>query len=527
MSVSSSPILKQTHISKTLLDDLLSEICFDRKDPEMLPVTAPFTGEEIGRIPSCSEADMDEAMLRARRAQIAWSAVSSTERRKILLRFHDLVLKRQDLLLDMIQLETGKARLNAFEEVLDVAISSRYYAIHGENHLKAKRRRGAFPLLTRTMEYRHPVGVVGIISPWNYPLSLAISDALPALFAGNAVILKPDHRTSFTALLGFKLLREAGLPSDAMQIITGDGGKVGPHLLDSVDMISYTGSTATGRQIAEQAGRRLVHCSLELGGKNPLLILNDADIRRGVEGAIRGCFANSGQLCMSFERLYVQDEIYDRFVGAFSERTGKLQLGKGFDFDADMGSLSSARQLATVSDHVRDAVAKGAQLLTGGKARPDLGPYFFEPTILVGVKPGMTVYREETFGPVVSIYRFREIEDGVGMANDSDYGLNAGIWTGNVRKGCAVGASLRCGTVNINESYAAAWGSVDAPVGGMKNSGLGRRHGSEGILKYTEAQTIALQRLLPIGPLPGMPLHRYARQMTEILSLLRRIPGLR
>lgn len=520
-------LLSENTITPALLAELAGMASAAAGVREEIRVTAPFTGETLGSIPACTAEDILAAVTRGRAAQPAWAARPFAARRDILLRFHDLVLKHQNELLDLIQLETGKARLHALEEVLDVAICSRYYAIHGWQHLRPKRRRGALPLLTRTVEQHHPVGVAAIISPWNYPLSLAITDAIPALLAGNCVVLKPDHQTSFTALYGLKLLREAGLSPDVMQIITGDGRIVGTPLLNAVDVISFTGSTATGRHIAELAGRRLVKCSLELGGKNPLLILDDANLDRAVNGAIQGCFANCGQLCMSFERLYVQSGIYDRFVSAFVQKTAALRLGSSLDYQADLGSLTSTRQLATVTGHLQDALEKGASLLCGGKHRPDIGPFFFEPTILSGVTPAMQLFAEETFGPVVALYRFHEPDEAVAAANDSAYGLNAAIWTSDIPQGKELAGLLKCGTVNINEGYAAAWGSVDAPMGGMKDSGLGRRHGAEGILKYTEAQTVAVQRLLPIGPLPGMSGEAYARLMTRLLALVRRLPGLR
>ncbi len=520
-------LLPRSRVTPAFLAELAEISCRRGQARDKISVTAPFSGEVLGTILACTEEDILSAVSRARSAQAAWADRSYASRREIFLLFHDLVLKHQDELLDIIQLETGKARLHALEEILDVAICSRYYAIHGCQHLKPKRRRGALPLLTRTIEHHHPVGVAGIISPWNYPFSLAITDAIPALLAGNCVILKPDHQTSFTALFGLKLLREAGLPADVMAIITGDGRIIGTPLLNAVDVISFTGSTATGRHIAEQAGRRLVKCSLELGGKNPLVILNDANLERAVNGSIQGCFANCGQLCMSFERVYVQNEIYDRFVAAFVKKTAAIRLGSSLDYQADIGSLTSERQLATVQAHLQDALSKGARLLSGGKHRPDIGPFFFEPTILSGVTAEMMMFSQETFGPLVALYRFNTPDEAITAANASAYGLNGSIWTGDVRRGQELATRLMCGTVNINEGYAAAWGSVDAPMGGMKDSGLGRRHGAEGILKYTESQTVAVQRLFQIGPMPGMSGDAYARLMTRLLSLVRRLPGLR
>lgn len=484
---------------------------------------APFDGSRIGEVPTCTAEDVDTAVTAARRAQRAWAATPIEDRAAIFLRYHDLVLDRRDELLDLAQRETGKARISAFEEVADVAMTARHYARAAAGHLRSRRRRGAFPVLTRTVEHHQPKGVVGIISPWNYPLTLAVSDAVPALLAGNGVVLKPDSRTPFTALAAVSLLREAGLPPDLFQVVTGHGPDLGPPLIERVDYLMFTGSTATGRLIAEQCGKRLIGFSAELGGKNPMLVLADADLRRAVDGATRACFANTGQLCISVERLYVEDAVYDEFVARFVERTKALRLAAGLRWDADVGSLVSAEQLEVVTRHVEDAVAKGARVLVGGRARPDLGPLFYEPTILEGVAPGMALDREETFGPVVAVHRVRDTDEAVERANDSAYGLNASVWSSAAR-GAEVARRVRAGTVNVNEGYAATWASHDAPMGGMGDSGVGRRHGREGILKYTEAQTVAVQRLLPVGPIRGVPQGTYARVLTAGLRVLRRLP---
>jgi len=291
--------------------------------------------------------------------------------------------------------------------------------------------------------------------------------------------------------------------------------------------VQFTGSTATGRKIAQQVAGRLVGCSLELGGKNPMLVLADADLDAAVDGALRGCFSSGGQLCISIERLFVHEKLYDEFLARFVRRTGALRLGAALDWSADMGSLHSAKQLARVEAHVADAVAKGARVETGGERRPGLGPLFYAPTILTGVTSAMSCFADETFGPVVSVYSFSSVHDAIERANASPYGLNASIWTRDVENGKRVATRLQCGTVNINEAYAAAWASVDAPMGGFKDSGLGRRHGAEGILKYTEAQTIAVQRGLPLAAPTGVPEEVYSRWLSQALKALRRVPGLR
>jgi succinate-semialdehyde dehydrogenase/glutarate-semialdehyde dehydrogenase len=484
---------------------------------------APATGAEIVDLPQSSVDDLDAAFERARLAQLEWSARPLAERTAVFSRLHDLILREQSEILDILQTETGKARSHAFEEVADVAINSRYYARTAAGALKPKNRAGALPLLTAAREVRHAKGVVVVISPWNYPLALSVSDALPALIAGNAVVSRPDNQTALTTLWAHELAEKAGLPKDVWQVVLGRGKDIGSELIARADFVDYTGSTATGRGIAEQAAARLIGCSLELGGKNPMLVLDDADVSKAAEGAIRACFSSAGQLCESMERIYVADKVHDQFVEKFLARVETMRLGADLEYNSDMGSLTFPRQLASISEHVEDAKKKGATVLTGGRARPDLGPYFYEPTVLTDVTPDMLVHRDETFGPVVSIYRVADDEDAIAQANDTAYGLNASIWTKDTKRGRRVAERLRAGAVNINEGYAAAWGSVDAPSGGFGDSGLGRRHGAEGILKYTDVQTIATQRLLPIAPLPGMSDETWAKTLTVALWSMRRL----
>lgn len=481
---------------------------------------SPLDGSQVGEVPICTPADVEEAVTTAREAQRKWAAVPLRERRAVVGRFHTLLLEREAEILDLVQAESGKSRLNAFEELADAALTAAYYQRKAERFLRPARRTGAAPGLTRTVEYRLPKGVVGIISPWNYPLTLAVSDAIPALLAGNAVVLKPDSQTPFTALLALKLLREAGLPRDLFQIVTGDGPVLGPALIGGVDFLMFTGSSETGKVVAKQCAERLIGFSGELGGKNATLVLADADLDKAAKGAAQGCFSNSGQLCISMERLYVHRVVFDDFLAAFAEHVKEIRLGSGRSWDFDMGSLTGQRQLDRVSAHVEDAVAKGARLITGGRPRPDLGPYFYEPTILTGVTEEMLVAREETFGPVVSVYQVEDDDEAVALANDSRYGLNASVWS--ARHGQEAARRLLAGTVNVNDGYSAAWASHDAPMGGMKDSGVGRRHGREGILKYTEAQTVAVQRLIPVGPPPGMTNQRYTRLVKGALTLMGR-----
>lgn len=509
------------------VERLVSRVTLADSARPRAPVLAPFTGRSLARIPVGEPADVELAIRRARESQSRWSALGVRERSRVLLRFHDLLLERRDGALDLVQLESGKARRHAFEEILDTALVARHYGVHAARYLRPRRRTGTFPVLTSAVEVHHPVGVVGVISPWNFPLILGITDALAALVAGNAVVLRPDEQSSLTALWAVQLLEESGLPQGVLQVVTGPGAVLGPALIAGVDFLMFTGSTKTGRVVATQAAERLIGFSLELGGKNPMLVLDDADLDDAVDGAVRGSFVGAGQVCVSFERVYVHESLYDRFVDRFVERVKSLRLSASLDYDGDMGSLTVPRQLAAVEEHLRDALGKGATLLAGGKRRPDIGPLFYEPTVLTDVTPDMRLYAEETFGPVVALYRFADEADAIARANDTRFGLNGSVWSRRRSHALRVARRLQVGTVNVNESYAATWTSTASPIGGMKESGFGRRRGAEGLLKYTETQTIAVQRGVALAPLPGMSERTYGRVMPALLRVMRRLPGIR
>lgn len=477
---------------------------------------SPLTGAVTAELAQQSVVDLDRVFARAREVQKSWSQTSFKDRATLMLTFHDALLKERRSLLDLIQWETAKARKSAFEEVADVAINARYYAKNAENILADRRLRGAIPLLTKTTTVYKPKGVVAVISPWNYPLTLTASDALAAMMAGNAVVLKPDGQTPLTAFAVKALFETAGFPKDLFQIVLGPGKELGTPMIERADYVMFTGSSATGRSIAEQTGAQLIGFSAELGGKNPLIVRHDALAAKAAAGAVRACFANSGQLCVSIERIYVNAKIWDEFVPLFVKKVEAMKVGSSMEFDVDMGPLISQDQLDKVSEHVDDAVAKGATVLTGGKKLPQAGRFGYAPTVLTDVTPEMKVHGEETFGPVVSLYRVADDDEALALANATEYGLNASVWTGNLREGEKLARQIQSGMVNVNEGYMAAWGSISAPSGGVKNSGMSHRHGAEGIRKYCDIQTVAVQRLLPIDfPEPVM---------TGFLKVLRWIP---
>ncbi|MEE4025545.1 succinic semialdehyde dehydrogenase [Gordonia sp. PKS22-38] len=489
------------------------------------PVLEAFSGVEMATIPVGTADDLETAVARARTAQEGWAKQTPQQRAEVLDRFSDLVYRNAAELMDIAQAETGKARIYAQEEVMDVALTARHYATTGPKTLAERKVKGMLPGATSVRVRYQPKGVVGVISPWNYPLTLAVSDAVAALLAGNGVVVKPDSQTPYCALAVAELLYEAGLPLDLFAVVPGPGSVVGQAIVATTDYVMFTGSSATGATLAEQAGRRLIGFSAELGGKNPMIVTAKADIDRAVEGAARACYSNSGQLCISIERLYVDKEIADEFTTKFAAFVSAMTLDATYDFSADMGSLASAAQVDTADAHVRDAVDKGARVVAGGRRRADLGPFFFEPTVLTDVTDEMTCYADETFGPVVSIYPVDSTDEAIKLANQTQYGLNACVFAGSSAEANEVADQLRAGTVNINEGYAAAWGSTAAPMGGMGISGVGRRHGEEGLLKYTEPQTVAEQRFIGIDRAPGIPQGIYRAVTPYAVRALKYLPG--
>jgi succinate-semialdehyde dehydrogenase/glutarate-semialdehyde dehydrogenase len=487
------------------------------------PVFAPFTGELLHELPLSTLSDVQDATARAQVAQLVWQESGWAHRRRLLLRAHDLLLERRELLLDAVQTETGKTRGQAFEEIFMGASVTRYYALSARATLRSRRMRAGIPLVLSTrVEYR-PKGVVAVITPWNYPLSLALMDVVPALAAGNAVVQKADNQGALSILAARRAFIDAGLPPDLWSVVAGDGPEIGGAVIGSSNYVCFTGSTATGRVVAAQAARELIGASLELGGKNPLIVLDDVDPKRAAAGAVYSCFASLGQLCVSIERIYVHSAVADAFIAEFVARTASLVQGTAFDYSTDVGSLTLPSQLERVQAHVDDAVAKGATVLTGGKARPDLGPLVYEPTVLTNVTDDMACVVGETFGPVVTITVVDSADEAIVAANASPYGLNASIFTGSLRRGRELASAIDAGSVNINEGYRASFSSVDAPMGGMKQSGLGRRNGRVGLLRFVEARTVAEATGLLTLPRTGKEFEKMSGLMLTLLRVLKAI----
>jgi succinate-semialdehyde dehydrogenase / glutarate-semialdehyde dehydrogenase len=489
----------------------------------MINPVSPFPGVTIESVPESSKQDVALAVAKARKAQTAWANTEVSHRVKILDRFHKLLIENQDELLTTIQAETGKSRFHAADEILSLAMITAHYAKIGKRALAPKRRAGALPIFTKTYVLSQPKGVIGIISPWNYPLVLSICDALPAILAGNTVVVRPDNQTPWSAIRGLNLIRQAGLPVGVITIVTGDGNSTGTALIDEVDYVCFTGSTKTGKIVAAQAGARLIGASLELGGKNPMIVCADANLETFLEVAVRGCFTSAGQLCVSIERMYIHESIYEKFLSAFVEKVKELKLGAQLGWGYDVGSLVTNTLVNRVSDAVSTAVAQGAKIETGGKLRTDIGPNVYEPTVLTCVKKDMKISTEEVFGPCVYVQPFSSTEEAIALANDSIYGLSASVITSNARAGRKIAEQLRSGSVNINEGFAAAYGSVAAPMGGMGQSGLGRRHGIEGLLRFTQPQTIARQRWISIGPKFGFDEEQWTKLLGKSLLVLKRL----
>jgi succinate-semialdehyde dehydrogenase / glutarate-semialdehyde dehydrogenase len=508
-------------IDRSLAAELVRDLTANAT--ETAPIVAPFTGDVLHELPTSTVQDVSDAAARAREAQRAWWAAGFAHRRTVLLRAHDLLLERRELLLDAVQTETGKTRGQAFEELFNSAAATRYAALSARRVLGGGRRRAGIPLAMQTRVRYDPKGVVGVITPWNYPLSLAVMDVAPALAAGNGVVQKADNQGALTILAARRAFIDAGVPAELWGIVTGDGPLIGSAVIDNVDYVCFTGSTATGRIVAQRAAGRLIGASLELGGKNPLIVLDDADPKQAAADAAYACFSAAGQLCVSMERIYVTKGVAESFTSAFAERVTGLKLGSAFDYSTDVGSLTTAAQLSRVTAHLDDALEKGATVLAGGKPRPELGPYFFEPTVLTNVTSEMACFGDETFGALVAVTVVDDADAAVAAANDSVYGLNGSVLSGSRSHGREVAARVQAGSVNVNEGYRATFGSVDAPMGGVKLSGLGRRNGPEGLLRFVDARTIAEATGLLQLPRTGRDFSKLIGPMLLLLRTLRAV----
>ena len=487
---------------------------------DTVPVLNPANGKKIYDLPQLSVAQVEAAIVAARHAQLDWAKTPVTERAKLLLELHELLLEDEKKLLDLLQLETAKSRAHAFEETAGAIAAASYYAKISVKTLARRKTKPGVPVLTRTYVDQVPLGVVGIITPWNYPLALTMLDVLPALMAGNAVVQKADNQTALTVLFARHLAVEAGIPAELWTVVVGDGEAVGNAITDNVDYVAFTGSTATGRKVAERAAKRLIGCSLELGGKNPLIVLEGANVKRAAEIAIAGAFGSAGQLCVSIERVYVPNRMKDEFLAEIAKRTESLTVGRSNDFTMDIGSLTGYNQLQRVMGFVDDAVTTGATVVAGGKQLNETGPYFYSPTVITNVNPNARMYRQEVFGPVVDVEGYEDLDEAIRMANDTDYGLNASV-VGPEREAMRVAEKLNAGSVNINEGFRASFASMESPMGGFKSSGQGRRNGPGGLLRFTEAKSIGVARGAIKLPSRAKDYNRMAPMMRFLLKRLK------
>jgi acyl-CoA reductase-like NAD-dependent aldehyde dehydrogenase len=458
-----------------------------------IPVENPATGEIIATVADLSADAVAEMAARGRAAQPGWEAYGFEGRGRVLLRAQKWLMDNAEQIISTIVSETGKTHEDAeFAEIAYVGHAFAVWVREAPNYLADERVKSAQLLVKGKkllLRYR-PLGLIGVIGPWNYPLTNSFGDCIPALMAGNSVILKPSEITPLTSLLLAEGLRECGLPQDVLQIATGRGD-TGAALVEEADMIMFTGSTRTGRKVAEEAARRLIPASLELGGKDPMLVLADADLERAANFATYYSMQNAGQTCISIERVYVEEPVYDEFVAKVSEKVRALRLGKPEGFGSvEVGAITFPPQLQTISQHVDDAVQKGARVLAGGHEVHGAGR-FYEPTLLVDVDHSMKIMTEETFGPTLPIMKVRDVEEAVRLANDSPYGLGASVFTRDTERGEAIARRLEVGAANVNDALI-NYTALELPMGGAKASGLGSRHGPGGIRKYCSQQAIVI-----------------------------------
>lgn len=459
----------------------------------MMTVTNPVTEEIIGMVENMSTETVKETAARARAAYQMWNARGLHNRLALLGTFRDLLWQNQSTMIDIIRQETGKTSGGAFAEVAGIDITITWLMHNAPRVLRPEPRAALFPFLQSAKVYKKPYGVAGFISPWNYPLLLSVIDAIAALAAGNTVIIKPSEVTPFTTLYAMDLMHTAGIPRDVVQVVTGDG-KTGAALVDNVDVLCFTGSTESGRRVAVHAAQRLIPYSLELGGKNAMLVLKDADLDIAASSLLAGALDATGQMCVSIERVYIEREVYAAFCDTLTTYAETLVIGSGAGFDVHVGSLTNARELERSERIVADALDKGARLLYGGKRRPDLGPLFYEPAILADCTDDMAVMHEEVFGPVIGLQAVDSVDEALARTNASEYGLSGAVYTRDLRKGEHIALQIDAGDVVVNRGSAATIAAGTLPWGGMKQSGIGRRGGPEGLLRFVQPQSVVIDR---------------------------------
>ncbi|MGH9744452.1 MAG: aldehyde dehydrogenase family protein [Candidatus Acidiferrum sp.] len=464
---------------------------------DTIPSIDPATGRILAQFEKTPPALVPEILSRARIAQTGWRATPIEKRCAQLRVLRERMMASRDALADAVVAESGKPRAEALFADLFVALdTAEYFSQQGPRLLRPERvshHSTASKAKSGRVVYE-PLGVIGIISSWNYPLAIPLSQIIPAVAAGNAVICKASEFTPHGGVLIEKLFAEAGFPKNLVTVIQG-GGEVGQALIDAApDKIIFTGSVATGRRVAEACARKLIPSVLELGGKDAMLVLADAHLDAASSAAVWGSYTNCGQVCLSVERLYVEEAVEEKFLALCVEKTKKLRLGPGCDPTTDVGPLIRPQHVQRMCDLVGDAAARGARILCGGKPRPDLGPNFFEPTVIAGVDSSMKLFQEETFGPILAMQSVKDADEAVIRTNDSDFALSASVWTRNAKRGQAIAAKLHAGAVMVNDAIS-YFGIAEAPHGGRSASGWGRTHGKAGLLEMVHTKYIDTDRL--------------------------------
>jgi succinate-semialdehyde dehydrogenase/glutarate-semialdehyde dehydrogenase len=458
-------------------------------------VSSPVTREKIGDVSVASAAEVKAAVSRAREAQPAWAAAGFDARARVMRRALEILIRRQEAFIDVLVRETGRSRVETIMmEIFASCDTLSYHAKHAKKILADEKKPLHLLRNKRLVITYRPLGVVGVITPWNGPFILALNPSVQALMAGNAVVVKPSEVTPFSGRLVADLFREAGLPEGVLSVVEGDG-ETGAALIDAgVDKISFTGSVATGRKVGEACGRSLIPATLELGGKDPMIVCADADLERAAGGAVFGAFMNTGQYCCSTERVYVVEPVADAFTEKVVEKVRALRQGKEGEFD--IGPMIWPRQLDVIERHVEDARNKGARIVCGGRRSPVLGNMFYEATVITGVTHDMLIMKEETFGPILPIMRVRDEEEALRLANDSTYGLAANVWTRDDEKAMALARRIASGSICVNDC-AVTYGALEAPFGGVKSSGVGRVNGDAGLRGYCHAVPVIFDRFGP------------------------------